>query len=232
MNYQKIYDQLIARAKTRKLEGYKERHHIVPKCLGGTNDSENLVDLTAREHFIAHLLLCEIYPDNQKLAHASWMMVNRKSKTQQRTYKISSRIYESIKLNLKHTDETKEKFKQRIISSETRDKIRNTLKQKGTIPPLQKGRTHTTETKKRLSEINKGKIITPDQIKKSRQTKLEKYGDPTWNGKPKPNRTPEEQSELIKQKRRDYYQQNKERILQNVKDRYDKNKKMKNLGFD
>ena len=56
MNYQKIHDAIIERAKTRKLEGYKERHHIIPRCLGGTDDNENLVDLTAREHFIIHLL--------------------------------------------------------------------------------------------------------------------------------------------------------------------------------
>lgn len=36
---------------------YKERHHIVPKCIGGTNDKDNLIDLYAREHFIAHKLL-------------------------------------------------------------------------------------------------------------------------------------------------------------------------------
>jgi len=56
MNYQKIYDQIIERAKNRKLEGYKEKHHIIPKCLGGPDNKENLVELTAREHFLCHLL--------------------------------------------------------------------------------------------------------------------------------------------------------------------------------
>ena len=54
---------------------YKERHHIVPKCLGGTNDEDNLIDLYADEHFIAHKLLMEENPDNIKLTRAFTMMI-------------------------------------------------------------------------------------------------------------------------------------------------------------
>ena len=36
---------------------YHERHHIIPRCLGGGNEEENLIDLFAKEHFIAHKLL-------------------------------------------------------------------------------------------------------------------------------------------------------------------------------
>jgi hypothetical protein len=61
MNYQTHYDKLILRAKNRILDGYVEKHHIVPKCLGGSDDIDNLVALTAREHFIAHGLLAKIY---------------------------------------------------------------------------------------------------------------------------------------------------------------------------
>ena len=68
MDYQKIYSQLILKAKERKtVEGYKELHHIIPKCVKGTDDVNNLVELTAKEHFIAHLLLTEIYPKSQKI---------------------------------------------------------------------------------------------------------------------------------------------------------------------
>ena len=51
MDYKKIHDKIIERAKNRKLEGYVEKHHIIPKCMNGTNEPNNLVDLTAREHF-------------------------------------------------------------------------------------------------------------------------------------------------------------------------------------
>jgi hypothetical protein len=103
MNYEKIYMQLITRAKARVLEGYKERHHIIPKCLGGNNDKENLVDLTAREHYIAHLLLAEIYPKNKKIIYAAFMMASIGStKQNSRNYIVSSRIYESLKLKKCH----------------------------------------------------------------------------------------------------------------------------------
>ena len=63
MNYITIYNNLIQRASNRLLDGYKERHHIIPRCLGGNNTKENLVDLTPEEHYIAHLLLIKIYPE-------------------------------------------------------------------------------------------------------------------------------------------------------------------------
>lgn len=59
MDYEAHYNRLITRGRTRALGGYKEKHHIVPKCEGGPDDPANLVSLTAREHFIAHLLLAK-----------------------------------------------------------------------------------------------------------------------------------------------------------------------------
>lgn len=78
MNYQKIYQNLIERAKNRKLAGYKEVHHIVPRCLGGSNNAENLIDLTPEEHYVAHQLLVKIYPNNEKLLYAAIMMCSNR----------------------------------------------------------------------------------------------------------------------------------------------------------
>ena len=62
MNYFLIYQRLIAKAKERVCpEGYVEKHHILPRALGGSNDSSNIVVLTSREHFVAHALLAKIY---------------------------------------------------------------------------------------------------------------------------------------------------------------------------
>jgi len=62
MNYFLVYQKLIAKAKERVCpEGYVERHHILPRALGGTDDSSNLVALTAKEHFVAHVLLAKIH---------------------------------------------------------------------------------------------------------------------------------------------------------------------------
>ena len=80
MNYRIHYNNLINRAKNRDLDGYKERHHIIPKCLNGTDDKSNLVDLTPEEHFVAHQLLVKIYPDNRKLISALSKMCSSSSK--------------------------------------------------------------------------------------------------------------------------------------------------------
>jgi hypothetical protein len=74
MNYIKIYEQLIEKRKLNPVtKGYKENHHILPKSLGGDNSKENLVKLTGREHWIAHLLLHKIHRCPQT-AHACHMM--------------------------------------------------------------------------------------------------------------------------------------------------------------
>lgn len=74
MNYQKIYDNLIKRSFHRKLEGYSEKHHIIPRCMGGSDTFSNLAILTPEEHYLAHQLLVKIYPDNRKIILAALMM--------------------------------------------------------------------------------------------------------------------------------------------------------------
>ena len=80
MNYEKIYDSLISKAQNRILETYTETHHIVPKCIGGTDNINNLVELAPEEHYLAHQLLVKIYPQNHSLVKAAAMMIpNRPS---------------------------------------------------------------------------------------------------------------------------------------------------------
>ena len=74
MNYNKHYNNIITKAKSRIMNGYVEKHHILPKCLGGTDDVNNLVILTPEEHYLAHLLLVKIYPNNSSLIYAARMM--------------------------------------------------------------------------------------------------------------------------------------------------------------
>ena len=60
MNYERVYNQIIENAKLdepNRKGMYTERHHIIPRCMGGTNEKSNLVKLTAREHFLCHWLL-------------------------------------------------------------------------------------------------------------------------------------------------------------------------------
>jgi hypothetical protein len=58
--YQRWHDHIIGRARHRILDPYKERHHIQPRALGGSDDPDNLVDLTYREHFLVHWLLIKL----------------------------------------------------------------------------------------------------------------------------------------------------------------------------
>lgn len=71
---------------------YHERHHIVPKCLGGDNNEENLIDLYAKEHFIAHKLLALEHPENDKLISAYNMMAFAKCPNHQR-FELSPEEY-------------------------------------------------------------------------------------------------------------------------------------------
>lgn len=106
MNYDKIYKQIIEFRKENPLDKdqYGENHHIIPRCLGGSDDKENLVRLTAREHFICHMLLAEIYPKETfewyKMNHA-FMKMKANSSRQMRY--INNRYYELKKKDISLT---------------------------------------------------------------------------------------------------------------------------------
>ena len=95
MNYKNIYNQLIEKAKARTLENaYVEKHHIVPRSMGGSNDDSNLVNLTAKEHFVAHHLLWKIYR-NREMVHAFMLMCNIKRNGVK--YSVSAKEYQLLK---------------------------------------------------------------------------------------------------------------------------------------
>lgn len=89
MNYNFHYFALMAKALRRqKPQEYVEKHHIMPRSLGGSNASTNLVFLTAREHFVAHMMLAHIYGGNQ------WFAPLRMIKGQQGQKYPNSRLFE------------------------------------------------------------------------------------------------------------------------------------------
>jgi len=102
MNYKRIYSTIIDKAlqQTRKKKTgvLYERHHILPKSLGGTNDINNLVLLTPKEHYICHRLLVEIYtgtPSENKMYYAMWCMINGLGN--QKRYATNARIYNRLR---------------------------------------------------------------------------------------------------------------------------------------
>lgn len=136
MNYQKIYNEIIENAISQnRLKNefvYYERHHIVPQSLGGSNSKENLVLLTAKEHFICHLLLVKIYScldktSYIKMCRAFNMMASSNNK--HKRY-INSRLFALFKEKMygnggiltkenspfwgkTHSDEEKQRIKRR-----------------------------------------------------------------------------------------------------------------------
>ena len=71
--------------------GYTEKHHILPRSMGGNDTQDNLILLTARQHFICHWLLWKAYR-NQPMAHSFWLMQHRN-----RYYKVNSKTYSELK---------------------------------------------------------------------------------------------------------------------------------------
>jgi hypothetical protein len=75
------------RKQAKLLLTYTERHHIIPKSLGGDDTEENLVWLTAEEHLSVHLLLPKMVSEEhhiRKMSLAAVRMANPQSKTQKR----------------------------------------------------------------------------------------------------------------------------------------------------
>lgn len=146
MNYKRIYDALVAKAINRNIDGYAEVHHIIPKCIGGTNEHSNLVKLTAREHYVAHQLLCKIYPENTNLIFAVHMMtVNAPFQNR------SNRLYEWVRK--RHAESISKKLTGKIVSKETKQKMSIAAKKRGNNG--WQDRKHSAESRQKMSASKK-----------------------------------------------------------------------------
>ena len=165
MDYKKIYNQLVDRARERILDTYYEQHHILPVSMGGKNNKSNLVNLTAREHLIAHMLLWRIHR-NTSMSYALWQMSNT------RGIKLNSRMYETLRLNISVL--VSKQMTGKVVSDETKSK----MSQSG------KGRVFTKEHKQKISDNRKGVAtipkgykfnLTEDEIKTRSESRKGKY---------------------------------------------------------
>ena len=139
MDYQAHYDKLIARGQRTLIHGYRERHHIIPKCMGGTNRQNNMVYLTAEEHFIAHKLLAKIHPNNKKLLFAIEAMCRHNGNG-----RINNKIHGKLK-----------------------ELCREARKEQGIhIKFTNKGNKHTDEWKENMRLLNTGRKMLPEDIQK------------------------------------------------------------------
>lgn len=124
--YTKWYFNIIDVAKSRNsINEYVERHHIIPKCMGGSDMADNLIKLSAREHFICHWLLTKMTEGSQKYKMMYALNgMKRTSKGQNRYItKITSRVYDSIRQSIKELIASNAKGKAPAIDSMTREAI-------------------------------------------------------------------------------------------------------------
>lgn len=191
--YSKTYFTITSNAKQRITEGYTETHHIIPQSLGGSNDKDNLVELTAREHFICHWLLIKMTEgeDRGKMLYALQGM-KAENKFQQRYHtKITARVYE--KYRLEHAENHSKRMKGRKAwnkgipqTEEHKEKNRQAAlnrppKTQETIEKWRKARTgykDSEETKLKKSLALKGKPKGPMSEEEKLKRSVKQKGVP------------------------------------------------------
>ncbi len=177
--YSKVYFSTIEKAKQRgwkKARG-RERHHIIPQSLGGSNDKDNLVYLSCREHFLCHWLLLKITEgeNHHKMLYAL-MGMRAENKHQERYHtKLTARIYE--KYRIEHAEYHSKLMKSKnlvpwnkggaILTNEQRENIKKAALNR---PPK------TAEAIEKTAEKNRGKKRT-DEFKLAQSLR--------FKGKPK-----------------------------------------------
>jgi hypothetical protein len=173
MDYQAIYNRLIERSKNRSLDPPFEKHHIIPKCLGGSNKKDNIAKLTPEEHYLAHELLVKIYPDDRRMIFAAHRMTNGIYRT--------NKLYGWIRR--KHSVAMKE-----LMSGENNPN---------------RGKPRTQEQKDHLSRINTGKEGTPwtEERYVKHQQAYEKKKAEGWVKPPVDDKTRKKLSEVAKRPR-------------------------------
>jgi hypothetical protein len=207
--YTTWYYNIISRALARTLlnNEYTELHHIIPKSLGGNNLKENLVILTAKEHFVCHILLTKMTTSSfkSKMIHAAIGM--KRSRKYQHRY-INSRLYEQVKKEFAIL--SRERNKGKILSAETRLKI----------SAAHKGKIISNDTKIKMSQAAKGKSKTPMSAELKKQISDKLKGRPSHKKGKKfgPQHTLESKAKIAESNRtRVYSQETKNKISAGVK---------------
>ena len=157
MNHSLAYARLIANAKVRGVvNGYSEVHHILPRAFGGTNDSSNLVSLTAREHFIAHVLLAHMH------GGPMWFAIVRMKGGQLSIYN-NARLYEAARKKCSVYMSERLKGNTHTLGFKHSEKTRAQM----SIDRAGKaGRPQSDETKRKLSLANIGNVPSSESLKK------------------------------------------------------------------
>ena len=177
------YDSIIDQARTEPFAGYTETHHIIPRSLGGTNDPVNLVNLSARQHFVCHWLLTKIHAGQErgKMINALVMMQGENANQHRYKTKITSRAFAKLredyaayisKMNtgIKLTADQCEKIRQSKIgkkrapfSGEWLENLR--AAHQGENNGMY-GKNHTGESRKKIGNKIRGRKQTDEEKKR------------------------------------------------------------------
>ena len=173
---------------------YTENHHILPRSMGGSNGSDNLVTLTAREHFICHILLtkmCIASTHKTKMIYAAFMMCHIEGRGQCRYRKISSHLYETLKIKFAACSSTRSKQYWNNLSEEEYTEVCKLRKEIANRPEVIAAKTHKGEANGMY-----GKTHT-DKVKR----KLAKEAGKRFKGKSYEDLYGKENARKLKQKR-------------------------------
>ena len=177
------YYNIINRAKNRTLTGYKERHHIIPKSLRGADTKENLVDLTAKEHYICHGLLCKMTEGRARskltLALLKMCVVSKTHKNER--VKLSGIRYEQIRqaAGKANSGVNSPTYGRKRTPDEEARRLASWKKTTSIHGPY----FHTSETKAKISKSKKGKP-RPEHVKAIMYENLKKgFGRDNNSGK-------------------------------------------------
>jgi hypothetical protein len=138
--YTNWYYNLVLKRKQNIPEGYFERHHIIPKSIGGNNNSDNIVCLTAREHFIAHWLLTKMVSgQNRYKMEFALNAMSRVSSNQER--KLTS--YQFARCKIAHSIAMKNTIPRMVTDPITREKWYKAMEEVNSRPEVKKKRSNS-----------------------------------------------------------------------------------------
>lgn len=153
---------------------YTEEHHIIPSCLGGSDDPENLIRLTAREHFIAHRLLAKIHLDSVKLAYAVFLMSQ-----QHQDRKICSREYARLRKLV--SEDTSKRTRQLWKDPEHRAMMAEVTSK--SLTELWEGPEHRSMMVEAISKATKQRWEDPEYKEKMGSQSKQLWEDPIYRAK-------------------------------------------------
>lgn len=154
VNYQAVYDRFILDRQSKgEPAGYSEKHHIVPRSMGGSNRASNLVRLTPSDHLFAHKLLAKIH--NTRGMWFAFLTMCSKGGQSARGIVASRREYERARLAYAESLKTDHPMKGKKLSDESRKRIsQNSPKLSGSDHPMF-GKKHSQKSKDAMSKSSR-----------------------------------------------------------------------------